>query len=169
MNPVEIPCLCPGTPHATDTVTLHDPLPFGLAVTIRQTLGRVQEAARQRDGGMTGAEYQAVLAELYLFYGIREWTLVDADGNTIPITKANVTNYLMVDLEAASAVAEEADELYTKKVIFPLLQGASTSSDGSSTDGSTSATNGTGTTPPKPSRPSSTSISPMAGTVAMTT
>ena len=169
MNPVEIACICPGTPHDRDTVTLHDPLPFALAMTIRQTLGRVQRDSAERGEAITVDEYTAILSELYLLYGIAAWTLTDADGKPVPVTKATVTSLLLADLEAASEVADVADDLYTKKVILPLLPGASTSSGTSLTDGSTSATNGTGTTPPRPSKPSSTSITQTAGTAVMTT
>lgn len=169
MNPVPIGCICPGKPHEGDTVTLKDPLPFASAMTIRQTLGRVQRDSVDRGEAITVDEYTAILSELYLLYGIAAWTLTDAEGKPVAVTKASVTGLLLADLEAASEVADVADDLYTKKVILPLLPGASISLPGSLTDGSTSATNGTGTTPPKPSRPSSTSTIPTADTAPMTT
>lgn len=169
MNPVEIACICPGTPHDGDTVTLKDPLDFFTATTIRQTIARIQEQSNKLEEPMTIAEYVSALIEVYLLYCIESWTLADADGKSVPVSKTAVRDHLLADFAAATLVGEAADDLYTEKVILPLLPGASKPSPSSLTNGSTSATNGTGATPRKQSKPSSTSTTQTAGTAVMTT
>jgi hypothetical protein len=168
VNPVEIACICPGTPHESDTVKLWEPLGFLRATTVRQTLGSIEASARDSGEPLTVDEASAVIAEVYLLYCIESWSLVDADGESLPVSKANVREHLLPHLDEASEVAEVADKLYTRLVVLPLLRGASTSSPSSLIDRSTSATNGNGTTPRKPSKPSSTSITQTAGTAVMT-
>jgi hypothetical protein len=100
----------------------------------------------------------AVLAEAYVLYGVESWTLTDAKGKPVPFNPSTVRDHLMSDLEAAMTVADEADGLYAKVVLVPLLRKASTSSPPTPTTGTTSPSNGSQAEPRrKLSRRSSTS------------
>jgi hypothetical protein len=106
----------------------------------------------------------AVLAEAYVLYGVESWTLTDAKGKPVPVNPATVRDHLMSDLEAAMTVADEADGLYAKVVLVPLLRKASTSSPPTPTTGTTSPSNGSQAEPRKLSRRSSTSTTQTGAT-----
>jgi len=160
---VQIRCICPGTPHEGDTVTLQDTLDFRKTLTVRQHLAHGSVAE------MTLPEMMALLGEAYLMYCISSWTLVDADGKPLSVSKAAITSILMAPehLDVAETIGNAADGLYSDKVFLPLRKGASPSSPATPTGRSTSATSGHGSTPRKPSKRSSTSTSPMAVTGPM--
>ncbi len=156
---VLIPCPCPGTPHAGDTVTLHDKLSLrgGIAVQnlIVNAIGNAEDRLEQ-------ADIVGLLNEGYLLYGIAGWTCVDAKGKRVEPSKDLIRSYLLEDFTFSGPIAEAADDLYPAAAIDPLVKRASMSSPGTPTNGSTSA-------PPIPLRPrpskrSSTTTSPTDGT-----
>jgi hypothetical protein len=154
---VNVSCLCPRkgaeVRHpAGDTINLKERLDFRTALTMRKSvvlLKTINEEASTE-------EILAVLTESYLLYGVESWSLVDAKDQPIPVNATTVGQYLLADLEAADAVADEAEDRYSAVVLLPLLKGALTSSPPTPTSDSTSATNGSSPEPPKPSKRSST-------------
>lgn len=137
-------CRCPGTPHPGDAVFLHP------SVTI--PIG--QAAFSALDGMTTGAEYQGILAQIYLHFGITGWTFTDAEGVSVPVTSANIDERLTW-AHGGHTVAQRADELYSADVFAPLAARLSMSSGGGPKGPSTSATLPSGSKRPKHSRPSS--------------
>lgn len=164
MNPVEISCLCPGTPHERDTVTLKDPLPPRDALVIVKSI----EWMKSNQPEATVPELLAMLTETYLFHCIESWTVVDENGKPIEPSRAAIETRLLANPEAALRVGDAADDLYSNAVILPLVRRGSSSSPVSSIADSTSAMSGTGRTPPMPSRPFLTSITQTAGTATIT-
>jgi hypothetical protein len=166
---VQIACLCPpkagGAPrHDHDTVTLPDVLDFRRTVTVRQNV-RMALA-----GGPTGlAEMMGVLLETYVLNCIDAWSLVGADDKPIPPTRANVAAILLPAVDEAEKVGDAADDLYTEKVVLPLVVRASSSSPPTPTPEPTSPTTSGSPTrkPRKLSKPSSTGSSPMGVTGPM--
>lgn len=160
-----IECICPpkadgGVRHPDgDTVTLRERLDFRSALTARNAI-----ALAQSEGGST-AEILAALTESYVFLGIESWTVVDAKGKPVEVSRAAIRDYLLDDPEAAMTVADEADELYREAVIAPLVARASKSSPTTPTNGSTYRTNGSRPKRPKPSKPSSTTTTRTGATV----
>jgi hypothetical protein len=164
---VTIPCPCPpkadGTArHEQDTVTLADTLDFRTRVTLRQSI-RLAGGEEATEGEMLAA-----LTEAYLLHCITGWTVVDAKGKALSASRANIREVLMGESDIGLVVADAADELYSSRVLIPLLVGVSTSSPGSPTVPSISPKSN-GPTPPKPSKPSSTTTTPMAVTGPMLT
>jgi hypothetical protein len=161
---VNVACLCP--PNAAgevrhpagDEITLREHLDFRAALTARNTIQIVK-----REPGATVADVLAALTETYLLVGIESWSLVDAKGEPIEVTKAAIREHLFSRLDIAMEVGDVADELYFLAVIAPLAARASKSSPLTPTDGSTSATTPS-SSPQKPSRPSSIASIPMADT-----
>lgn len=153
---VAIKCICPLTAAGEvrhpegDTVTLRERLDFRAAATVRN---RVAIANEDR---LLEGEIVAILAESYLLVGVESWSIVDAKGKPLPVTRETITGVLLADIEASMAVANEADALYSPTVILPLLKAAGMSSPDTPTDASTSATKPSSASPPKPSRRSST-------------
>lgn len=165
---VAIECICPPgadgeAPHASDTVTLLDVLDFRRTITVRQSI----RLATQTADGLSLPELTAVMAEAYLLHCITAWTLVDEKGKALPVTKAAVRDYLLSNVDVAEKVGDAADDLYSEKVVLPLLTRASASSPDTSTNGSTSPTSGHGSKRRTPSKRSSTSTTPMAAIVPM--
>lgn len=144
-NIVTVACPCPGTPHVTDTVTLHprDRIPLGLGMATYEVI---------KQGG-TRAMLSASLADVYLHYGVTAWTFVDADGRPVPVTPDTIADYLR--WPTGLTVAEAADELYSEEVMRPLLPRFATSSPATPTAPSTSANPDSGSPRPKRSAPSS--------------
>ena len=157
---VEIPCVCPGTPHKSgDTVQLKPKLSLmggaivqGVVVAANR---KANEEGRPLDAGMA----TALIAEQYLLHGVHSWSLVDQLGKPLPVHADTIRSALLDDFSVGSIVAEKADALYMEAVIAPLLAPASNSSPPRPITGSTSATTSESTTPKprKRSRPSSTS------------
>jgi hypothetical protein len=154
---VTIPCPCPGTPHETDTVTLRESLDFRGATTARNAVMLLQA----QDDEASIAEILAVLTEQYVLLGVTGWTLV-ADGKPLPVSRANLRDHLLTHDEAATLVADAADELYAGAVMRPLLARARTSSPATPTTEPMFPTSGG--EPPTPSSPSSISTIPTAVT-----
>ncbi len=165
---VSIRCICPPDDGQLrhpdgDSVTLPDILDFRKTLTVRQYV------SHERTGDESVPEFIVLLIEAYLLHCVTAWTLVDAAGKALPVSKANIREVLMADanMDVAETVGGAADELYSGKVFLPLMKGASSSSPGTPTTGSTSRTNGHGSTPRKRSKPSSISTSQMVVTGPM--
>jgi hypothetical protein len=114
--------------------------------------------ARKEEAGvdLSTGEVLGLLQEGYLTYGIVRWDL------PVPLTRLSVKSEILSHTERASIVAEKADELYSEQVLLPLVRMGSRLSRPTSTNGSTLVTTGSSVAPRKPSKRSSTSISPMA-------
>lgn len=147
-------------------------LPGGVEVTLRPTLGFRAVASirneiqilRQDDDDPSVGDILAVLTEGYILHGIESWSLLDDDGDPLPVTRSNIRVRILSDLTAASILGDYADNLYAKSVMLPLLAAASSSSPPTPTDTSTSAPTDSSSTPPKRSKPSSISTIPTADT-----
>ena len=163
---VTIGCLCPpkanGEPrHQQDTVTLPDILDFRRTVVVRQSIG-----LGYKDGSIESLpDMVGLLIEAYVLNCIDAWTLVDDHNKPVPLSRQAIREHLLTNFEAAEKVGDAADNLYTEKVILPLLMRASPSLPATPMPVSTSATNGHGPKARKPSRRSSTTSSPMVATV----
>jgi hypothetical protein len=177
---VTIDCICPETPHESDTVTLRDRLDFRSASTILKAV----QLMGAGDEDVDTAEILALLTENYLIYGIEAWTLVDAKRKPVPVGKAAIREVLFPSA-AAMVVADAADELYSEQVMVPLVARAARLSRPSPTDELTSpknddsesqtptspeenSTSSSSPTPRKRSRPSSISTIPTASTAVTT-
>ena len=160
-----IDCICPVKPDDTkrhpdgDTITVRPALDFQGAVTIRNLI-----ALMAGEVGVGDADILAALSETYLYHGVESWTLVDARGQSIPVTRENIHDHLLSRPLAAMLVSDEADALYQPAVVLPLVERALGSLRSTQTDGSTSATTPSSEPPPTPSSPSSTSTTQTDGT-----
>jgi hypothetical protein len=161
---VLVDCLCPGTPHDQDTITLSDELDFRTAARIRNSVSLLSDEERQDE-----ALVYAVLQEAYLLVGVSAWTVQDADGKPVPVGTTTVRNWLLPKPVQASIVADAADDLYTEAVMAPLVRRAQVSSQPTPTGPSTSAPNGSAAAAPAqptPLKRSSTSTTRTGGTAA---
>jgi hypothetical protein len=140
--PVEVGCLCPGTPHDKDTISLRAELgPEGGYAVLRA----IRAAAAQGD-----TEYLAeFLGRAYAEHGIVEWTFLDEDGEPVPCTTENIR---ALKWGVLYPVAERGDVLYAEELMAPLRVQASASSPNGRTARSTSATKRTTSTHRKPSK-----------------
>ena len=136
-------CRCPGTPHASDTVTLRgEPsTPMGVAAWAVISVGG------------TVWDLQARLADVWRHYGIADWSFVDEKGAPIPITPTAIDE-LLPFANGGMLVQEKADEMYSDAVLRPLVERQSRSSPPTPTAPSTPANQPSGDTPPTPSLPS---------------
>lgn len=168
---VTIACPCPPTAAGAsrhpdgDIVVLRDRLDFRAATTVRKAIGLVSE-----DGPADAAEILAVMTEWYCVLGIEAWTLLDAKGKPVPVSRTTIRELLLESesaQEQASVIADAADGLYMAAVLLPLLSRASASSPPTPTEPSTSAPKDSPAKPPKRSRPSSTTSTPTDGTATI--
>lgn len=158
---IDIPCVCGS--HDRDTVTLRDTLDFVRAVTVRNAV--ILLRTEQED--IDTAAILAALSEQYLLVGIESWTLADAKGKPLPVSRAAIHEHILARPEVAILIADEADEAYAG-VVLPLLQRVSNSSPPGPTTEPTSATSSTPRRHPKRSSPSSTPSIPMVATETTT-
>lgn len=167
---VTIPCTCPpkanGEPrHATDSVTFRDRLDFGAGMIIRKALMIV----RTEDPDAGAAEILAAMSEHYMLQGIEAWSLVDEKGKPVEPDKAAIRRFLNDHDELVfEHLVDAADTLYAEQVLFPLVRKASSLSQPSPTEPSTSPETGSEEKPPKPSRRSSTTTTQTGGTSKIT-
>lgn len=138
-----VACLCPPRDGAVrhpdgDTVTFKEKLNFHDRVVARKVI----ELSALGDGG--DADILAALTEFYLFNCIAEWTLRDAKGKAVPVSRASISAVMEEHPDEAMELAEKADSLYSDIVLRPLVLRASTSSPPSRTNGSTPHPNGSG-------------------------
>lgn len=163
---VEIECICPpkadGSPRhpSGDTVTLRERLDFRAALTARNTM----ILTKTEDPDASTAEILAALTETYLLVGVESWSLQDAKGKPVEVTKANIRECLLSHPNVAMTVGNAADELYSESVILPLMALARTSSPPMPTSESTSVPRPSSARRPKPSKPSSITPFPMDAT-----
>lgn len=154
---VYIPCICPPkdgqSRHERDTISLRDTLDFRQAITVRNEA----LVTRAADPDVSTAEIMAAMTEAYLVAGVTHWSLVDDRNKSVEVSKAAIRSLLLPSFEAATIVADAADELYREKVILPLLQPASSYSPPTLTAAGTSPTNDTPSKHPRPRSRSSTS------------
>lgn len=161
---VPIRCVCPpkadGSPrHEGDTVTLRDTLGFREVTTIRNLAGTLD-----REDPLFVAEILAAMTEGYVVFGVSGWSLVDDKGKPLTVDRKVIREHILANVDVAAEVGDAADELYGDKVMLPLLNRASRSSQDSPTDSSTSPTTDTSPKRPTPLRRSSTGNSPTADT-----
>jgi len=141
---------------------LRERLDFRAALTARNTMVLLKE----EDPDVSSAEILAALTETYLVLGVESWSLVDAKGKPLPVSKAAIREVLLTKPDIAMEVGDAADALYSAAVILPLLARAQTSSPPTPTTESTSAKTPSLPKPPKPSKRSSITTIPMAATGA---
>jgi hypothetical protein len=161
---VDIECVCPPTSTGDvrhpkgDRVELRETLDFRSARSARTAI----IFAKQEDPDIGVAELQTILTESYILFGIESWTIVDAKGKRVEVSRAAIRSFMEEHWEAADTVCDAATNLYNEKVVDPLVRRASALSQPTPTDASTSATPGP-TPRQKPSRRSSTSTIRMDG------
>jgi len=162
---VTIPCPCPekdGEPrHESDTVTLFDVLDFHRATVVTKSVQFIDSD----DDAVRSAEVLATLTEFYILMGIQRWTLRDASNKPVEVNSAAIRSHILGRPDIAAIVANQADDLYSKAILLPLLARASNFSPPSPTNGQTSPKRA-GEQPkrPRPSRRSSISTIPMDAT-----
>lgn len=163
-------CQCPGTPHPDgDIVYLRPKLDLRGGFRVKRRLIELNQAALGEETTESEklAELEIALAEVYLDEGIAAWNLVDEEGQERPLSPEALREHLFSDYSRAEEASNTADDLYRPAVLDPLVQRAVSSLQATQTNGSTPARNGHGPKPRKPSKRSSTSTSPTAGTATI--
>ena len=173
---VQIPCPCPSKAdgakrHETDTVTLRAVIDFPTAVLLQKSVQTALiEAAQEGQKHIGTPDVLAMMTQFYVRNCIEAWTLVDAKGQGLEVSRQNIRLHLESNLDAALVVADAADAAYAE-VVLPLVQRVVSSlrptptveEQSSSTDESsppTSAKTSGSPKRPKPSKPSSISTIP---------
>ena len=164
-----IPCICP--PRADgqmqhpggDEIILRPKLDLRSTITARNAIA----IAKSEDEDISVPEILAVLTEHYCLLGIESWTLKDADGKPVPVTRAAIRQFLDEHIDEAMIVGDEGDELYAEAVMRPLIRAASDSLQPTPIEPEISPMNGSTSSLPEPLRLSSTSTSPMDDTEMM--
>lgn len=156
---MKIRCICPGTPHTEDEVTLRDHLDFEAVASIRWAAA-IQQST---DPGVTYAEMFGLVSKLFVLYGVESWTVVNAERKPVEVTTNNIRTLLLPHPQQSSVVGDAADDKYGA-VMRPLLLGELTSSPNTPTDESTSPPTASSEKPQKPSKPSSITTIPTADT-----
>lgn len=140
--PVEIGCPCEGAPHDSDTVNLVPDVSVQMGWA---ALGVLNESDLRTVGELGG-----VLAPIYLHFGIATWSLVDAKGKPLEVTRANIDERLTWGF--AATIIPVASELYAGQLTAPLVQRQLKSLKAGQTAGSTSPIPLSGHKRPKPSK-----------------
>lgn len=149
-----LPCSCPGKPHETDWVELTPRPTVAIGAALHMAINL---------HGNNPILMQASLIESEVVNGIVAWSFTDVDEKgrrfDVPVQRDlpgwvdTVNRFLPFDM-GGSAVANKADELYSKEVLRPLVEALSMSSESGPTDSSTSPTTGPGKKRQKRSKPS---------------
>ena len=137
-------CRCPGSPHASDTVTLRGEPSVEMAAA----------AWGATAVGGTLWDIQARYAGIWLHYGIVDWSFVDAKGKAELIYPGNIDRLIPFS-QGGMEVFDKADDLYSDAVLSPLGARMSKLSPPTPTEASTSPSPPSGDGSPTPSEPSS--------------
>lgn len=121
-------CQCPSGPHRQDEVYLLPRLSFDGGAD-------AESVVREWAGKSDVHAFTIALSRSYLRQQVAGWNLVDADGAPVPYS----ADALLSDFDTARAVADAADELYSERLLAPLVAAVSKSSPGGATAPSTSA------------------------------
>ncbi len=150
MIEVVVPCSCPGKPHEQDSV--------GLLPQMDVRIGSAAMAA-MRAAPSSIPDLEGALAGAFLHFGVREWSLVDAEGEPLPLTIENIDERLSW-ANGGMEVAEKANELYAGDLFAPFARRAPKkvtkrkASRSGPTDNSTSATPESGSNTDSSDKPS---------------
>jgi hypothetical protein len=165
---IRVACLCPAKGHPEgDTVVLRDKLGFHEALTIRKAIALSREDADTGSERALAAEILATLSEFYVLMGVESWTIQDAKGEPLPVTKTNIRGVLMEspDIEL---VIEAADTIYNEAILLRANPSSPPTPTPSAEPGSSTSATESPTKPQKPSRPSSTTTSRTDGIETIT-
>lgn len=160
-EPVEVriregDCPCPGTPHEFEVVYLEPELTLAAA-------SGASFAMAYTDG--THAGLMRVLAESFLPTSIRSWTFQGElgprgePGSMVPVDRENMERLIPFD-RGGLEVSERADQLYSARLMTPLLKRLPASVPRGRTGKPTSPTSLSGHKPRKSSSSSSPGDSP---------
>mgnify|MGYP001453042428 CR=1 FL=1 len=145
-------CRCPEAPHEDgDIVYLFPKLGLHGGFVAERTILNLAQQERPAQ-----AEIEAELVDVYVRYGVADWSFQDPSGAAIPVTPATIASVLMSDYTLARSVADKADDLYTPVILDPLVKRLSAFLPLTPTTGSTSRRRGSAGTHRKRSKPSST-------------
>jgi hypothetical protein len=164
-----IDCICPPkadgeTRHpGGDTINLRPKLDLRRGLAVRNNVLRMIA----EDPDADNMDVLTAMSEAYVLEGIESWTLVDAKGKPIPVTRTAIRELVMADLAVGAVVSAEADPLYADATV-PLVLKAFSSSPTSPTEPSTSVTTTSSPRPRKPRKRSSTSTTRTDGIVTIT-
>ncbi len=160
-----IDCVCApkadGSPrHADgDTVTLRPTLEFRPALAIQNEALLV----KTEDPDAPTGEILAALSESYLIFGIESWTLADDKGKRLEVTRPNIRAFMNANPAEAFTIANEAESLYERQVMRPLMRRVSAYLPTTPTTPLTSVPNGSRQGRPKQPKPSSITTSQTDG------
>lgn len=137
-------CRCAGSPHPSDWVDLEPELTLAMA-------SGALFAMKTADG--TNSAQMAAISGAYLPAAIREWSFIE-DKEPVPITRENMERLIPWD-KGGLEVTEQADALYSERLMAPLVKRLSSSAPSGPTEKSTSPIPLSGHTPRKSSLRSS--------------
>jgi hypothetical protein len=147
--PVRVPC--PSGQHPDgDSVSLKPRLGFAGGFEARRSIDELRD-------GATHAEVIGLMLEVYVRHGVAEWTLHDAEGEPIEVTRKAIQERPLDDLDTGLIVGDVADGLYSPVVVAPLVAAASKSSQAMPAELPTSAMTASSPSPRKRPKRSSTS------------
>jgi hypothetical protein len=151
-----IPCICPPAAGAIrhpdgDTLTFRERLDARAGTTIWSDIALLQV----EDPDNSPADRLALLTDNYLLFGIEAWSVVDAAGKPVPVTRGAIRTHLLTRPEVVVTLIGDTHERYGPQVVLPLLQRALESSETSPTDASTSPPTDSTESRPRPSKRSS--------------
>lgn len=149
-----LPCSCPETPHETDWVELTPRPTVAIGAALHMAINL---------HGNNPILMQASLIESEVVNGIVAWSFTDLDekGRRFPVPVQRdlpgwvdtVNRFLPFDM-GGSAVANKADELYSKEILRPLVEALSKASESGPMGDSTSPIVRSGKKHPKRPKPS---------------
>lgn len=142
-------CPCPGQPHSVEQIVVAGELDLPTAAGAIAVL---------RGASDDHAAMQAALIRAYLPAVIRRWSFLEPDGTggirPVPVTRPNLERLVPWD-KGGLEIVDRVDDLYSGRLLAPLVERTSTPSLPGPTSDSTSPTPASGSSPLAPSEPSS--------------
>ncbi len=146
MIEVVVPCSCPSEVDAKGVVVkaapIHDHDTVSIPEVLDARLGAAGTNALSRHP-LNSADLEGALSEVWLHNAPRAWTLVDAEGDPLPVTIDNIDARLTWN-HGGFEIAEKANGLYAGDLFSPLVKRMPKRSRRGQTDNSTSATPSSG-------------------------
>lgn len=122
-HPVEVRCLCPGAPHPSDTITVRSEYGYGDALKLAKAAVQYRVVQNKKGEPVVLPYEDAFLQEeALLALGVKAWTLLDADGNPVPV---GLPTILLLPPDVGEQVSTAINALYeASKVPVPNGSGA---------------------------------------------
>jgi hypothetical protein len=122
-EPIEVRCVCPGTPHDKDTIAVRSQYGYGDSLALSKASVKYQIGVHPKDKTPLVLPYTDAFSqhEALLELAVKEWSLVDHEGKPLPVALSSI---LLLPEDIGELIATKVNEFYeASKASVPNASG----------------------------------------------